>query len=345
MRNKQPMHNKLQAKLLSESTLENLDNYSLTPLPDNYRLWFEYACGTIEALNAEIDTLVTTRATITDSVCHHLFQQYLATADQRDVDEARIAISKMLDVVISQLKDIDGSTAGFCDSLDQCAEQLNDDPSIGQVKEIVKTITCEASKMRSTNLNITKTINNLHDEVDALRHDVDRLGQEALTDSLTQVCNRRGFDQSLKEITDKAAASGEDCTVLMADIDHFKRVNDNFGHQVGDKILRYVASTIAKTVRGSDLLARHGGEEFAILLPGTSPTGARQVADNIRNAVSSRQLTAGDRDQVIGRITLSIGIGIYQPGENLDDFIDRADRCMYAAKKAGRNQVKSEEAL
>ncbi len=336
------MHNKLQAKLLLDSTLENLDNYKLSPLPNNYRLWFEYAAGSIDQLNNDIDTMLTQQKTITEAVCQKLFIQHIASNDQRDIDDTRIAIGDMLNVMVEHLKDWDTSSNQFSDKLNECIRKLDNDPSIEEVKKIVTTVTDQAKQARNANQNIQTTLHNLSDEILTLRQDVDRLGNDALTDSLTQIMNRRGYDTALKDATEKCTEDGTVCSLVVLDIDDFKRINDTFGHQVGDKILKFIASTLGKNVRGNDILARYGGEEFAVILPDTNFDGAMRVAENLRKAVAARQLTTGSNGKVIGRITASIGVSCFRKDEPLDDFFDRVDKLMYQAKQKGKDQVVGE---
>jgi diguanylate cyclase len=339
------MKNNPQAKQLVDAILENLENHDLTPIPDNYRLWFEYAQGTIDALSEAIDHRINQQKTIDQPVCNKLFKQYIATTDQQQIDDTRIAVGEMLTVIISHLVDIDSSSTSFCDSLSHCVSQLNNEPSINDIKNIILTITEEAKKTRDANLNIKHTLNTVSAEIAALRKNIDRLSNEALTDTLTQVINRRGFDNAFHDNAEKSRLSGNAFSLLIADIDHFKQVNDKFGHQIGDKVLKYVATTIQKNVRGNDLVARYGGEEFAIILPETELEGARRVAENICKSIASRHLTTGSdgKGRIIGRITLSIGVACYQTNEALRDLFFRADQSMYEAKKAGRNQVCSKE--
>ncbi len=338
------MHNKLQAKLLRDATLESLNTHQLTPSPDNYRVWYEYAAGSIIELNADIDASITQQQTITEALCQKWYTQYLGTDDHRNVDDARIAIGGMLSVMITHLKDLDSSSTHFCDSLSSCMEQLNDQPKLNDVKTIITAVTEEAKKVRDTNLDMKNTLDNLSNEVTALQEDVARLDSEALTDPLTQIMNRRGFDSSLKTITKESQEEDLDCSLIVVDIDHFKKVNDNFGHLVGDKILKFTAITLRQNIRGNDILARYGGEEFAIILPNTNYQGALSVAENLCQAVASKRLTTGSKAKTIGRITISCGVSTYKSGDDLEAFFDRADKCMYQAKEQGRNGVVGEEA-
>jgi diguanylate cyclase len=333
------MHTKLQAKLLLDSTLENMDNHQLSPTPDNYRLWFEYASGSIDQLNADIDSQISQQTGISQAICQQLFIKYIANKDQSDLDETRIAMGEMLSVMVKHLKDWDSSSTNFCDSMGSCLSKLDGNPSIEDVKAVIAKVTEEAKNIRAANFSIKATLHTLTDEISSLRQDVNRLGNEATTDALTETINRRGFDSQLKEITQKALEKGFDCSLIVADVDNFKKINDNFGHQVGDKILKYIAATLRKNIRGGDVLARYGGEEFAIILPHTSFEGAMVVAENIRQAISARQLTTGANGKIIGRITISVGVTTYKAEESMNAFFERADRFMYKAKNNGKDQV------
>ena len=333
------MHNKIQAKLLKDSTLENLDNHKLLATPDNYRLWFEYATGTIAKLNQDIDNLVCQQQTITEDICKGLFLEHVATDDKRNVNDTSIAISRMLTVVVDNIKIWDNSSTQLCGTLDSCMQKLENNPSIEEVKDVVSIVTAEAQRVRDTSASITSTLHNLSDEMSALRQDVDRLSGEASTDALTQVMNRRGFDVAIDEAIGQAKADNNSCALMVLDLDNFKRINDTFGHQVGDKILKFAASTFSKNIRGNDVIARYGGEEFAVVLPNTTYEGAEKVAENLRKAVSARQLTTGSSGKIIGRLTVSIGVSCYRPSETADELFDRVDQYMYQAKKQGKDRV------
>jgi diguanylate cyclase len=336
------MHNKIQAKLLLDNTLENLEKHRVTPIPDNYRLWFEYAQGSLDSLNQEIDRLASSQQFIGDKVSKQLFNQFIANEDQKNLETARVSIADMLQAMVDNLKEWDTSASGFCDNLEICVSRLQGQPSIQEVNDIISEITRQALSVRNTNNSINSVLDNLSNEIASLREDVERLGDEALTDELTQIANRRGFNNELSSATEQAVQLKQPLSLIMADIDRFKRVNDEHGHIAGDKVLRYVAATISKTIRGSDFIARYGGEEFAIILPNTSLKKAKIVANNILRSVSSRKLTMGSAENVLGNITLSLGIAEFKQGEAHEPFINRADSALMRAKENGRNQAVSE---
>jgi diguanylate cyclase (GGDEF)-like protein len=156
------------------------------------------------------------------------------------------------------------------------------------------------------------------------------------TDDLTGLANRRMFDSRLDEQIARAVRKGEPFTVLLADIDHFKVVNDTYGHQTGDRVLVHVASRLATHTRGYDLAARYGGEEFTVLLTGTDGEEGVMVADRIRLDIEQLAVPGYDRP-----VTVSIGVAEWHRGESADAIMRRADDGLYQAKRTGRNRVEA----
>lgn len=176
-----------------------------------------------------------------------------------------------------------------------------------------------------------------------------RLLRSGFTDVLTGWHNRRYLVVRMIEELARARRDGARLVCLMLDIDHFKRVNDNWGHAAGDTVLREIAHRVESQVRASDVAARYGGEEFVVLLPGTDVASALLLAERIRSAVSASPIELPNGDSIT--ITASIGISEVQPAPEADDLktvgdslIARADVALYAAKSAGRDQVVVEAA-
>jgi diguanylate cyclase len=178
-----------------------------------------------------------------------------------------------------------------------------------------------------------------------LQHEVNTLRAEILMDPLTLIGNRQYFDDSLISLSDEATRGDKALSLLFGDIDHFKSFNDRFGHQVGDQVLRLVAGLITNALRDGDVVGRYGGEEFGILLPGAPLTDAKQTAERIRAAIMARDIKKRGGKGSFGRITISIGVAQFRKGETPVDLVERADACLYAAKRAGRNCVVGESDL
>lgn len=162
------------------------------------------------------------------------------------------------------------------------------------------------------------------------------LEQAALTDALTGMQNRRYFDDALREYLDEFGRIGKPVGLMVLDLDHFKAVNDTHGHDVGDEVLRSVAYCLREFTRYHDVVARLGGEEFAIVVPNLDEESLRKFAERIRKAIADLEIKAGD---VRLRVTTSIGLAIWDGSEAPDAFYRKADKMLYQAKQEGRNRV------
>ena len=162
--------------------------------------------------------------------------------------------------------------------------------------------------------------------------------RNAMIDGLTGLYNRRWIDEALPRFVTRYGRSGHPLSVLMIDVDHFKKFNDTYGHAVGDKVLVAVGQTLRGNLRPSDLVARYGGEEFLVILPDTNVEAGGHCAERIRLAVAEVVLDIGDGDPR-KLITISLGGACLRPGEGMTELLARADASLYAAKHAGRNRV------
>ena len=176
-------------------------------------------------------------------------------------------------------------------------------------------------------------------EVEALRAELKRLKGEALTDALSGIANRRGFDQAIADARSANNGALTGCSLIMLDIDHFKRCNDTYGHPFGDKVIRSIAQIVDKNVKGQDTAARIGGEEFAVLLPDTPLDGAGVLAERIRTMVAAGRIKGAKDGEPIGQITISLGVAQFTDGESVEALMARADKALYASKNGGRNRV------
>ena len=182
-------------------------------------------------------------------------------------------------------------------------------------------------------------------ELDTIRDSLNKSEERARTDTLTGLPNRRALDEFFRTAQIAAMEKGEPLSVLLIDIDHFKTFNDNFGHGVGDQVLKLMAKVLRDRVRDIDLPARYGGEELIAVLPGADLATCAMVAERIRRSISECQITRRSTGEVLPSITVSIGVGQFQLGESMADLIGRCDRALYQAKRNGRNRVITENEL
>lgn len=168
------------------------------------------------------------------------------------------------------------------------------------------------------------------------------LEQETITDPLLGIFNRRFLDRRLQEELLRAQRHGLPLSLMLLDIDFFKKVNDTWGHQNGDIVLRHLARLLVDTLRQTDLVARFGGEEFVLLLPHTQQSDARMLAERVRRTVEQTPvlITTSNNSYQELRVTISIGLScMQQEGDNCCDMLERADKALYHAKQSGRNKV------
>jgi diguanylate cyclase len=182
-------------------------------------------------------------------------------------------------------------------------------------------------------------------ELDMIRESLSQSEARARTDTLTGLPNRRALEEFFRTAQSEAMEQGQPLSAFLIDIDHFKRFNDNFGHGVGDQVLRLVAKALHERVREHDLAARYGGEEMIAVLPGADLAACTVVAERIRGALADCKITRRSTGEELPGITVSIGVGQFQFGESMEDMIDRCDRALYQAKKRGRNIVVTENEI
>jgi diguanylate cyclase (GGDEF)-like protein len=191
-------------------------------------------------------------------------------------------------------------------------------------------------RVRERTAEIAEVNAQLLNEIEERKRVEEALAKAATTDYLTDLLNRRAMTIFLDHEVKRIQRSGTGSSVLLIDVDHFKDINDNFGHETGDKVLMDIARQLKALLRDQDVIARWGGEELLILLPETALTGAMQVAEKIRAGFADAPLTVGDQRI---RVTVSIGVCPLTPEMTIDDCIRRADVALYQAKAGGRNRV------
>jgi two-component system, cell cycle response regulator len=174
--------------------------------------------------------------------------------------------------------------------------------------------------------------------LERLRDDVQTSLEHAITDALTGLHNRRYMERHIGSLVEQSAAGGKPLAVLMLDVDHFKEINDTYGHDAGDEVLREFALRIRKSIRGLDLACRYGGEEFLVVMPETDLSGAALVAERLRRTVASEPFALQQSERATN-VTISVGIAALGPGDDPASLVKRADQALYRAKRDGRNRV------
>jgi diguanylate cyclase len=235
-----------------------------------------------------------------------------------------------------------GSASSYTQNLAHVSQNLGGDTDDAGVRSIVESLVTATREMEQNNQALEARLSASKQEIDQLQEHLDTVRTESLTDPLTSLANRKSFDDALLRVIGESRARNETLCLLLTDVDHFKKFNDTYGHLTGDQVLRLVALSVKQNVKGQDIAARYGGEEFAIVLPNTALRSAITVGDHIRRAVMAKELMKRSTGEHLGRVTISVGVASLRPDDTPQTLIERADSCLYAAKRAGRNRVISE---
>ncbi len=329
------------AHLTSDLAIKYMVRFEIPPTPDNYALWYLYASGTNEKLVKEIQQLIADKESFTNFLITDLRYRYIQMPhSDQSLDETSARVE-------SEVIHILGAVSGAVREADEYGATLNAatgalgdrKPDVGR---IVANLLQSTLEMQSKNQALESTLNASAREVLALRKKLTLARKEANSDALTELCNRKGFDAEMRLCTQSANDTREPLTLLLADVDHFKGFNDEYGHQIGDQVLRIVAKSLETCAPQGSVCARIGGDEFAALLPKFNLKETVEIAERIRMILESKKIIKRRTGEQIDRITTSIGCALFYPGETSASFFRRADAALFAAKSKGRNCVVNE---
>lgn len=324
----------------AEVALGQIRSLKQTAIPRNYEIWYVYATGYNAPLNKIINETLARNGKLSESDLEQIYDTYLSHIKTTDrIDKVGARVIGEIDDVMTVLSDALGMTGAYDASLSGATEQLSSAKSREQIKTIVEALRRSTGEMRETNKALEDRLTLSKNEISNLQQSLEAIRAESLTDPLTGLGNRKYFDRMIGMAVQSALASGEPLSLLLLDIDHFKSFNDSYGHLTGDQVLRLVGLSLKQTIKGQDITARYGGEEFAVVLPNTALRQALTVADHIRRAVMAKELKKKSTGEILGRVTISVGVSLLKQGDDTDAVIERADACLYAAKRNGRNRV------
>ena len=324
----------------AELALGQIRSLRQTAIPRNYEIWYVYATGYNPQLNQVINETLARNGKLTEADLEQIYETYLSHLKTTDrIDKVGARVIGEIDDVMQLIGDALGMSAAYNASLSGATERLSKAVDREQVVKVVDSLVKTTHEMRETTQALEERLALSKTEISNLQQSLEAIRAESLTDPLTGLGNRKYFDRSLDTAVANALSTGEPLSLLMFDIDHFKAFNDSYGHLTGDQVLRLVGMSLKQSIKGQDITARYGGEEFAVVLPNTALRQALTVADHIRRAVMSKELKKKSTGEILGRVTISVGVSMLKAGDDTDSLIERADACLYAAKRAGRNRV------
>jgi len=323
-----------------------MELHKVWPTPINYELW-TYCIGDPDGpLATEIRRLLSGGEPITEAVSEDLAAAYLPKGKVNEqIRDAGDQLSRELETVAKAIEEASRSSETYGATLADASKELTQDQGADAVRKLVNHLSEATRRVQRENKSLEKRLKDSTSEVGRLKEHLEQVRRDATTDSLTNLANRKAFDEELARAREDSQATGNSLCLAVLDIDHFKRFNDTWGHQTGDQVLRYVASVIGRLAAPPRFAARYGGEEFGMLFPSESVAEVCQVLEEIREEVASRLLRRRSTNEELGAITISAGMAQLHPNEPVVCLIERADAALYASKRGGRNRVTNAEEL
>lgn len=316
-----------------------MTKHAIPMTPKNYTTWYHYVSGKNKENKKTIDSIIEKKEPFSKKTNEMLYQRFFVEQYESKLNVVRKNLQETLLSILRELAEVSGQTEIFESSTLKCVDKLSEDMSVDEIRTVLDEAIAATKEIRKSGESTQQRLKETTENMQVLQKEFEQAKSELLVDFLTGVLNRKGFDETLKRSISETTGH---LSLLIVDIDHFKKFNDTHGHIIGDKILRFMAKNMQKSVRGNDFTARIGGEEFAVILPKTPLLGATTVAETLRNSVSQLKLEKKAKSELLGAITVSVGVAQYRPGESLEDFVNRADKALYFAKNAGRNRVATE---
>lgn len=329
----------------AQKALELMEQFNVPPTPENYAVWVSFSSDTNPELCESVRSHIQSETAFTPEISSELFDQYFQWRSIQDaILESGGVMSRELGAVRETLKAAEADTVAYGETLAGATSQLGDAASDPGIKKLVESLVSATAKMQRRSHDLENKLQATSKEVTKLRDNLERVREEAMTDALTGIANRKRFDESLRKARREADNNGTPLSLVLCDIDFFKRFNDTWGHQTGDQIIRFVAGCLTRHAPDTHVVARYGGEEFAIVMPKTSPEDALLIAEKIRRTVESKKLLRKSTNEDLGNITISLGIATFEGSESIEELIERADTNLYRSKTEGRNRTMTDGA-
>lgn len=311
--------------------------------PINYAVWYHYVAGTNADLNKTIDDLIRDQKPFDSDTSLYLYKTYICNATLESFEEINSNLLQLIAQLSRSVNDAGEKASAVGDNINVKLKELDTTRNETGLKSILVDIILETTKLADASRDLKNQLHNTDKEIEKLRNELTHVREAANTDGLTGLLNRYAFDKALNELI-KNAPTKNACLAIL-DIDHFKRVNDSFGHLIGDKVIKHVASLLKNHAAEHHQVARFGGEEMAIIMPNTTLAAAFNLIEQIRKASDTSRLTYKNDTVDIGKVTVSAGIASFQSADSAYTLISRADQALYLAKKTGRNKVVTEDKI
>lgn len=325
-------HNYQVSSNFSELTHDFLSSHSIAPTPVNYSVIYLYISNENELLNAAIDKQLKQKVLLTSDFIADLFKRYVSFSEQVENNILSPFVSS-LTKTLEQINQQVGNDEKTKQNLQKLNSILSKTEHHQSVKPVANFLFDTINNAKAQHQALSQELSATQQELNQLKSKLASSRQEALVDALTGLLNRRGCDEKLQALTFSQTHSS-----LAIDIDHFKKINDDFGHFVGDQVIQRIAKTIASQISARDLAVRFGGEEFVVVMANKSMSEAKLTAEKIRIAIEKMKLIRKETNAYLPPISVSIGIADNKHVDNWNGLFKQADDALYQAKNSGRNR-------
>lgn len=321
---------------LGERALAFLAQHRLSASPINYWVAHDYIRGNDPSLCEALNSVIGSSSAIDDFVVREIYEQHVAGEALRRFDGMGEGIEKLLGSLLGDVLSASRNTSGLQASLTENLGRLDEVRDSSGLRAIAQNLAQAALAANESNAALKKSLEATEQETRLLRGELDKHRREAMVDPLTGLLNRRGMLIEAAKLFD---SSDGPPALLVMDIDHFKRINDTYGHAVGDIVIQKVAEAMLAIAPDQAMTARFGGEEFVMLVPNASIDRAQQLAEKVRTSIERLRLVRRHDKLEIAPFTISVGVALRQREESIEPLFDRADKALYRAKHNGRNCV------
>lgn len=275
-------------------------------------------------------------------------EQHVDSVYRQKLDQQRRELQQLQNQVTGKITEASQQYEDFNQRLKSTHEELQHINDKQELNVLRKQITLEIDQLLSQQTNLSRVLSDTKQLLDRvnnnnqqLSHELDQVRVLSLTDDLTRLPNRRAFIRRLEDEINRSQREDSPLTLGMLDLDHFKKINDQYGHNVGDEILQSYAQDILSIFRHYDMVARYGGEEFAVILPNTDHEGALRAFNKVKNKAAGHYYRHNETSLALP--SFSAGLAMHRPGETPKEFIERVDAFLYKAKQFGRNRIECDK--
>jgi diguanylate cyclase len=329
------------AREFAIQSIDLLLEHGLPPGPLHYAVAYEYLNGGHPDLKKFLDQHLGEGKPLDAILVQDLYERYLASAHHQQFQGMRNNLHDILQSLLQTIAETSDNNEEYQRELESNLRQLGLEQDQSSLQKIAADMISAAMASQFQNGKLQSHLLEARKEAEQLREELEAQRLDAMVDPLTGLFNRRAMDHHLEYLWKE----DQNLSVLVMDIDHFKRINDSYGHAIGDIVIRNVADAVRKCIRGEDIAIRYGGEEFLVLLPNTHLEGAVTVAEAIRKRIEALRLVRKNDNFALAPFTISLGVAKRRDGDDRDSLFERADKALYQAKTSGRNRVIHENHL